>query len=461
MYASQLSVTIMRNTTSLLLAVTLLTAAGSASAAAQQALPPVRSLGAVTKVSPADLLGSVSTVRPLPDGGVLVNDLTRRQLLHLNPDFTKKVTIADSTPETANGYSGRLAGLLPYRGDSSLFLDPASLSMLVIDGTGEVIRVMAVPRPEDATFMIGGPFGMPGFDPQGRIVYRGFVRPNFRGFGPPQPGQPFQVPQQADTAPILRVNLATRALDTAAFFKIPKTNVSMRQNDKGAMNISVVTNPMPTVDDWALMPDGRVAVVRGKDYHVDWLGADGKWTATPKIPYGWERFDDDAKEKFLDSAKVEAEKQREIFSRAMASGGVGNAAAAMGFPGMGGGGGAQMRFEVRGAGGDGGGDRGRQQPGVQQINTPAINFVDAKELPDYRPAFRQGAVSADREGNLWIRTTAPSDAGPIYDIVNGEGKLVDRVKLPFGRVISGFGPGVVYMGVQDGAGARLEMAAIK
>jgi hypothetical protein len=38
---------------------------------------------------------------------------------------------------------------------------------------------------------------------------------------------------------------------------------------------------------------------------------------------------------------------------------------------------------------------------------------------------------------------------------------VDRVKLPFGRVISGFGPGVVYMGVQDEKGARVEMARIK
>jgi hypothetical protein len=70
-------------------------------------------------------------------------------------------------------------------------------------------------------------------------------------------------------------------------------------------------------------------------------------------------------------------------------------------------------------------------------------------------------VRADNDGNLWVRTTQPSDAGPIYDVVNGKGELVDRVKLPFGRVISGFGPGVVYMGVQDEKGARLEMARIK
>ncbi len=426
---------------------------------AAQQLPPVRPLGAVTKVSPAELLGSVTSVRPLPDGGAIVNDLTRRQLLVLDADFKVKSVIADTTPATANSYSSRIAGLMQYRGDSSLFVDPQSLSMLVIDGKGEVIRVMAVPRPEDANFMIGGPFGTPGVDPQGRIVYRGFVRPNMRGMnmgGPPQPGQPFRTPQMADTAPVYRVNLATRALDTATYFKIPSSSVSMTQDDKGAMRISLMTNPMPTVDDWALMPDGRIAVLRGKDYHVDWLGLDGTWSATPKIPYNWERIDDEGKQKFLDSTKVELEKQRETLNRNLASG-IAGAAQAMG-GGAGGGGGMRIEMRMDGPGGGGG---GRPQQGVQQISAPAINMVPVKELPDYRPAFKQGAVRADHEGNLWIRTTQPSDAGAIYDVVNSKGELVDRVKVPFGRVISGFGPGVVYMGVQDEKGARLEMAKVR
>ncbi|HEY3286057.1 MAG TPA: hypothetical protein VGJ96_02940 [Gemmatimonadaceae bacterium] len=434
----------------------LMVAAAAAPLAAQQPLPTVRPLGPVTRVSPADLLGSVSAVRPLPGGGAIVNDLTRRQLIVLDSAFNKASVIADTTPATANSYSSRVAGLMPYRGDSSLFIDPQSLSMLVIDGKGEVVRVMAVPRPQDANFMIGGPFGTPGVDPQGRIVYRGFVMPNMRGMnmqGPPQPGQAFRAPQMADTAPVYRVNLQTRALDTATYFKIPSTNVSMTQDDRGAMRITMQTNPMPVVDDWALLPDGRIAVVRGKDYHVDWLGTDGKWTATAKIPYNWERLDDDAKVKFIDSVKVEAEKQREVINRAMQNG-VNNANAVMGGAAAG----QPVRVEMRFEGGGGG---ARPQQGVQQISAPTINFVAPKELPDYRPAFRMGAVRADGEGNLWVRTTAPTDAGPIYDVINGKGELIDRVKLPFGRVISGFGPGVVYMGVQDEKGARLEMARIK
>jgi hypothetical protein len=165
-------------------------------------------------------------------------------------------------------------------------------------------------------------------------------------------------------------------------------------------------------------------------------------------------MDDDAKEKFIDSVKVEAEKQREQMNRAMQNG-VANANQMLGGAASG----QPMRIEMRIEGGGGGG--GRPQQGVQQITAPTVNFVKPKELPDYRPVFRTGAVRADQDGNLWVRTTAPSDAGPIYDVINGKGELVDRVKLPFGRVISGFGPGVVYMGVQDDKGARLEMARLK
>ena len=88
-------------------------------------------------------------------------------------------------------------------------------------------------------------------------------------------------------------------------------------------------------------------------------------------------------------------------------------------------------------------------------------YVPPNELADYRPAFRLGATRADPDGNLWVRATIPSKAGAIYDVINGNGELVDRVKLPFGRILCGFGPGVAYLGVLDDKGARLEMARLR
>jgi hypothetical protein len=85
--------------------------------------------------------------------------------------------------------------------------------------------------------------------------------------------------------------------------------------------------------------------------------------------------------------------------------------------------------------------------------------VSIDELPDYRPAFSQGASRADADGNLWVRTSKLSNGGPVYDVIDKTGVLVDCVRIPPGRVIAGFGPGgVVYMGVVDGNVVRLERA---
>jgi hypothetical protein len=394
----------------------------------------VRPLGPVVSVSPAGLLRSVSLVRSLPNGAVLVHDLTGRQVVLLDSLLVLRRTVFDTSAATGAGYNSRIAGLIPYRGDSSLFIDPEALTMSVIDAGGEVVRVMAIPRPRDADFMIGGPFGTPGVDPLDRIVYRGYAPADRRGAstGPPQPGVPFRMPQPPDSAPIVRVDLREKSIDTIAWVKKPTERLEVRQTDKGFAT-TVRTNPMPVVDDWALLADGRIAVLRGRDYHVDWYALSGERSSTPKVPFGWQRMSDDDKVRLIDSANVAWQAERERLNKKV------NGDEREGVPD----GGAAARAPV------------------VRFQVPNVQPVDAKELADYRPAFKVGAMSADTQGRLWIRTTTPSDTGPVYDVVDANGALVDRVRLPFGRVISGFGLGVVYLGVLDDKGARLEKARIR
>jgi hypothetical protein len=88
--------------------------------------------------------------------------------------------------------------------------------------------------------------------------------------------------------------------------------------------------------------------------------------------------------------------------------------------------------------------------------------VAPSDLPDYAPPFAAGAARGDLDGNLWVRTSNVVGGGSIYDVISGKGELLDRVQVPPGRVIAGFGKGgVVYMGVRDGAGVRLEQARRK
>jgi hypothetical protein len=419
-----------------------------------QSMPPVRQLGPVTAVS-KEALGAVTTVRALPDGRVLVNDIVGRRVLMFDSTLSATTVVADTTSATANAYGTRPGGLIAYRGDSSLFIDPASLSMLLIDPNGKIGRVMSAPRAQDVGFLIGGPFGNPGFDAQGRLVYR--APPRFIFNGPPPSGnRPPQPPQIPDSAALVRFDLATRKLDTVTWFKTPKVNFSVVTAPDGGVRVTSVVNPLPQGDDWAMLSDGSIAIVRGRDYHVDWVGAQGI-TSSPKIPYEWERMSDEQKVAFIDSAKVAMEKARASgqFAAGFAGGfvrtTVDNGPA---------GGPPRDTASRAGAPRDGSPRQTTTTDAPQQL--PALTLVAPNDLPDYKPAFTPGSTRADADGNLWIRTSHNVDGRPVYDVVNRKGELVDRVQLPLNRQLAGFGPnGVVYLGVRDGRTAHLEKARIR
>ena len=447
-----------------------------------QSLPPIRQLGPVTAVG-KEPLGAVSSVRHLPDGRVLVNDILGRRVVMFDSSLSTVTVIADTTSATASAYGVRPGGLIAYRGDSTLFVDPASLSMLLIDPNGKITRVMSAPRANDVGFLVGGPFGNPGFDPKGRLVYR--APPNFTAFRPPAGASGSRLPQfptPPDSAALVRFDLTTRKVDTVTYFKTAKFNLSVTQAPDGGIRVTSTVNPLPQGDDWALLPDGTVALVRTKDYHVDWLNPDGTTTSSAKIPFQWERLTDEAKVAFIDSAKVAIEKAR-------ASGQFGLAGA------------QQMQLRLGGEGPPGGarrdgagGDAPRPgstpapaptpngQPGPAPATSggniavtgggpgggafggplPPLTMVSPSELPDYKPAFVPGSTRADTDGDLWVRTSQNVDARPVYNVINRKGELIDRVQLPANRVLVGFGPGgVVYLAVRDGSTAHLERARVK
>jgi hypothetical protein len=399
-------------------------------AAGAQSPPPIRPLGPVVAKS-TESFSNLAGVRALSDGRVLVNDVTNRRVLLFDSTLARFTIVADSTAATANAYSGRFAGLIAYRGDSTLFVDPASLSMLVIDPAGKIGRVMSVPRADDVGSLTGGPMGgSTGFDASGRLVYRMFPRPR------PRMSQDGHMvpPDFPDTAAIVRIDLPTRQLDTVGFIKMPRPNMQMSRGDDGRMTMSMTLNPLPVVDEWAVLSDGSIAFVRGRDYHVDWLNPDGTKSSSAKMPFEWQRLTDEDKVAFIDSVKAVRER-------------------------MGQGGGVQQ-IVMSGGGGAAGGNATRSP----QMTAPRINFVSPSELPDYKPPFFAGSVRADAEGNLWIRTipTKAIPGGAVYDVVNRQGGLIDRVQLPAGRMIVAFGAGgAVYLANREGNATYLERARVR
>lgn len=456
----------------------------SAVAANAQPPVPVREL-APTMVASSNYFANIFSVRPLTGGRVLVNDGIRRQLVILDEQLANPTILLDSVAVGGQGYGLRAQPLIPYLADSTLFVDGGSLSLLVIDPNGKIAHVMSAPKPNDLRNLA---ISASGVDAQGNLIYRGPLQIAARANTAPNAAPGFAPPavQVPDSAPLLRANFDTRVVDTVSKLKVQsgnRPNIGMDPNGKVALKL--IINPINTVDDWAVLSDGTIALIRGHDYHVDVVTPDGKTFAAPKLPFDWKRLSDADKQALIDSAKALQEKtvadakanaatpaaaaaaaQDAMFASLMSSfggGGGGNGAppgAGMGgiaFGGMGGG---------RGMDAGGGGGGGGMPPAMAaMIGTITVDYVPLKEIADYYPAIRPGAAKADLDGNVWVlpTTSAQSKAGElVYDVISNRGELRYRVRLPSGRLIAGFGHrGVVYLMHRDGArGWLLERATV-
>jgi hypothetical protein len=411
---------------------------------AQQA-PTVRPLGPITRVS-TEPMASISAAVALSDGRVYVNDVASRRVLLFDSTLAMANVVADSTAVTSKAYGARPGALFAYRADTAILTDPASASMPALSPAGTIARVMAAPTIAGPIGLnLGNPFYPPGFDATGKLVSQ---MPLLVRFQDPVPGKASTQETTVDSAFIVRMELAGRTLDTVASFKTVRiSQVLARDEDGRITSMKSTPDVLPLVDDWTVCSDGSVAIVRGRDYHVDWLGADGRWRSTPKMPFAWQHLDDAQKTALIDSSLAAIKARRDSVQMAQATltargGGQLPAVASAG--------------AVTGRGGGGGGGSGG----------PPVTMIDGRpaleDLPDYRPPFTRGSTRGDADGHVWIRTTTLVKGQPVYDIVSLQGQIIDRVLLPPFRTIAGFGPGVVYMAVKDSVGlVHLERARVK
>lgn len=394
--------------------------------------PPVRALTGVVRTAGVPV-ASIAGVRELPDGRLLLNDVAARRLVVFDRGLERFTVIADSTAATGTAYGSRYGGLLPYHGDSTLFVDPLSMTMLLLDGGAKLVRVLATPKPDAAMALTGGVVGYPGFDAQGRLVYRA---PPARTPPPRARDGEFVLPVQPDSAPLVRLVLASRRLDTLTFVRIAPRRMSVTRPDRGSTRLTIVVHPFPVVDDWAVLSDGTVAVVRGRDFHVDLFRPDGSRGAGPRIAFDWQRLTDDERVAVIDSMRTALSREPVANPTAI---------------------GTAYALETTAVG-----RAGASPPAASRGAADAeaeVVPVSPTELPDYRPAFAAGGVRADTEGRLWVRTITPDmRAGPVYHVLDRTGRLVARVRLPAGSAVAGFGRGVVFFGTRDVRGVHLHRA---
>jgi len=416
---------------------------------------PVRELGAMEATS-TERVGFVNGIRELSDGHVLVNDAGRHRLLLFDTGLSSVPVVADTSSTAGTRYGPRATTIISFTGDSTLLVDGVGRAFLVLDPSGATTRVMAAPRPNDVTGMMGSGLGAAASDGKGRLIYRSMIMPTFKA---PVVGKPYTPPVIADSAPLIRADFETRAADTIAWVRVARIKVNTMFLPNGGVTLTPVFSPLSIIDDWTVLPDGSVAILRGSDYHLDWIDSNGTRASSPRLPFDWKRLSDDGKVAVIDSARKALEGQAKLGSNAAS-------AAALGPGGHGGGStipsGHSMTIMPIG------GEDGAPPP--QSANKgptlPVVaELVEPSDLPDYYPPILQsGEMRADFNGNVWIlpATTAQAGRGLVYDIVNRQGVLFERVRLPLGRALEGFGhDGAVYMTSHGSDGARLEKARIR
>lgn len=414
----------------------------------------------VSAARTTETFGAILGLRQAPDGKVLVNDAGRRQLKLLDSALSSTTIVMDSSGGASTSYGPRASPLIPFIGDSSLIADWKSRTVSVLDAHGRFARSLALPRSQDIIALSGATSG---FDAKGRLVYQG-ARPQI---GSSAPGVPIPM-ELADSVPIVRVDLESRQTDTIARVSRPVMKLTTERGGDGSIATIYTADPLQMVDDWAVLSTGAVAVVRGHDYHVDWIRPDGTLTSTPKLPFDWKRMTDDEKQKLNDSLRTAQNPLlasgypwAELTQRSGVSCSGGRDA-------------ARVLDDAGGgrSGGRSGGSGGPPPAGALCVETlrtappivgpplltrppfPALaELYRANPLPDYAPPIRARAAMPDLDGNVWIlpRVSTVSKNGElVYDVVNSKGDLFERVRLPLGRAIAGFGKGgVIYLSAGD------------
>ena len=404
----------------------------SAIASAQTPAPRQQGIPVVSVTAPVaqttSTFGAILGVRELSDGRVLVNDAGRHQLEIFDATLTTPTVVLDSAAGASNSYGTRPGRVIRYVGDSTIITRGYGEPVVLLDPGGHVARAIALPEVSDGITPFPTPFpGVEAADPMGRLYTRGATQ--VRGVN--------GVGVTADSVLILRADLDTRKVEAVGALH---TAVGKNRSDPPENGMRVVTTiiqPVPTEDSWAVLSDGTLAFVRGRDYHVDWTLPDGAIKSTDKLPFDWRRLTDDEKQKLADSAKVVWDSLMTIRNRRV------NTPARGENPGDG---------TAPGRGRSSGG----VEPSGQGGSIQRMISVPLAEIPDYFPPIHRNAALPDLDGNLWVltTTTAQSRHGElVYDVLNPSRGLFERVRMPVGRSIAGFGRGgVVYLQSGDRAG---------
>jgi hypothetical protein len=323
----------------------------------------------------------LSGVRELPDGRILAADPLSQVLLRVNLDA--------GTADTLGGVGGgpqeyqQPDQVFPLPGDSTLLVDLGKTYLTVVgpDGTFHDGISMALPDEEGVpTILI--PRSVDGL---GRIYFE-------------QMGGMGEGPQ--DSMSVARYDRrAGRTEVVARAWRTPPTITRSSGN-----NVRMSLPRMMPSDDWAVAPDGSIAIIRANGYYVEWHRPDGNVVTGPQTSYEVHTVSQADKEANLEESSTAG---LAVMISQNSSGGT------------------SMQMS-RGGFGMGGGDE------------PTI---DDYEWAETFPPFRQRRSIVSPSGEVWVQRWLPAGEPARMDVFGPDGVRKGSVLIPEDSQLIGFGSG--------------------
>lgn len=344
---------------------------------------PVLSLGTPAAEFPEGFT-NLGGVRELPGGRLLVIETCDRVVKRL--DFAAQEAGPVGRTGAGPAEYRTPVRLLPLRADSVAVHDVGNQRYLVLDPAGTPVRTFsALPS---TTQSAGGNMVSTTFSP-----LHGDGRGRFYGR---EPGMRATASGMVvnDSAAIEWWDPYGGSRDTVAFYRLARPGPVTPEPEP----------PFTTGIQWAVAPDGRVALVHPSDYHVEFIGPTGARTAGRPIRFDPVRLSEGHKAEWREAQKPACP---------MAASGT--------FTTPDGKTGTFMRMA-----------------------TP-----EPKVWPDVLPPIVSGGVQFATDGTLWVRRSVAAQAPHTYDVFDAAGRVVRTVVLPKRAKLLGFGQGVVYVARLD------------
>lgn len=336
-----------------------------------------------------DTFTSISSVRELTDGRVIVSD--RRDRLVQLADFKMQKLTKIGREGSGPGEYRSAGSLYALSNDTTLLGDFANGRLMIISPDGKA----GATRIDDHGSLLAS--SSLGFDERGATYLAVRFKANNEEGGPQH---------------IIRYDPRTKRADTITSITRPDGLISGASSAGNGM-LKLFTNlPFAPEDVAAVARDGRVAVARFDHYHIEWFGRDGKKTVGAAVPYSPIAIDAAEKRAFL-------EKQVRPGSITVQNNPTGTAAPIV--------------------------------SGPRKAIFTAETYDDKGMMwPARKPPFVANALSIDGAGRAWVLRTASHNApGLTYDLFDSAAKLIMTVTIPPKTRVVGFGAKSVYLAFTD------------